>query len=125
MLVQFLVLKQARVLILSNRDLKRLKLLEQHFPDYIGSSNSDTTSDTSLNEESVYSVRHSVSDTVRPDPNTARPVTDKKVNNYSNVSTDTQKVGDDDTPPNGPRIQQTFSEPIEIQIDEACPEDAD
>merc|ERR1712237_137278 len=93
---------QARVLILSNRDLKRLKLLEQHFPDYIGNNSSDTTSNTSSDEELVYSVKHSVSDTVRPDPNTARPVTDNEVNNSD-----------------GPRIQQTLSELIEVQIDEA------
>merc|ERR1712030_250983 len=65
-------------------------------------------SDTSLDEESVYSVRYRVSDTVRPDPNTARPVTDNKVNNSD-----------------GPRIQQTLSEPIEVQIDESNPENAE
>ena len=56
----------------------------------------------------MYSVRHSVSDTVRPDLSTARPVTDSEVNNSD-----------------GPRIQQMFSEPIEVQIDESNPENAE
>ena len=118
--IQFLVIRQAKVLILSNKDLKRLKLLEHRFPHYIDSNkqntHSETTSDTS-DGESVYSVKCNVSDTVRPVSNTVRPVTDEKVNTYSNVSTDTQQAGNENTPPDGPRIQQMFSEPIEVQID--------
>ena len=36
--IQFLIVKEAKVLILSNRDLKRLKLLEPRFPYYIGNN---------------------------------------------------------------------------------------
>ena len=96
--IQFLIVKEAKVLIISNRDLKRLKLLEPRFPYFIGNNakkqnipnnipNSDTSDESEI--ESVHSVDHSESDTVRPVANTVGPVTNKKVSTHSDVSIDT------------------------------------
>jgi len=125
--IQFLVVKEAKVLIISNRDLKRLKILETRFPYFIGNNikkrniptnipTSNTSDESEM--ESVHSVDHNDTDTVRP-------VTNKKVSTHSEVSTDTQEVGNEYTPPDRPRTQQILSNPIEVEIDETSPENAE
>merc|ERR1712237_228450 len=57
--VEFIVVKYAKVLIISNNDLKRLRLLENSFPYFIGDvlENIPMSDEQKPDEESVYAVR--------------------------------------------------------------------
>ena len=57
--IHFIVVRQAQILIISNKDLKRLRILEERFPYFIGNKpntcniSTDNTSDYESNEEST------------------------------------------------------------------------
>ena len=109
--IQFLVVKEAKILIVSNRDLKRLKILQSRFPYFIGNNikkqniptdiPTDNTSDKS-DVESTHSVYTADTDTGRPvTPSTHR-------NTHREVLPETQEVGNKYTPPEAEAEQNEY-----------------
>merc|ERR1712074_343181 len=115
--IQFIVAKSAKVLIISNNDLKRLRLLENSFPYFIGDVMEDIpmSDKQKSDDESVYAVRpeHTKSqDTEYVTPEIHRQISQDTQSNTSNTQY-------------GPRTGQMLSNTIEVDINEEDPDSAE
>ena len=129
--IEFIVVKTAKVLIISNNDLKRLRLLEHNFPYFIGDVHNIPPSDNESklsDEEPIYAVR----------PVHTKPKDTDCYRTQKMISQDTEYVTPEihkqisqDTQCNasntqyGPRIKQTLSNTIEVEINEEDPDSAE
>merc|ERR1712030_172879 len=115
--IECIVVKSAKVLIISNNDLKRLRLLEDSFPYFLGDvqKNIPVSDERKSDEESVYAVRSvntKSQDAVYTTPEIHRQVSQDTQSNTGNTQY-------------GPRIEQILSKTIEVDINEEDPDSAE